>query len=189
MRQNYLNLTNGVEAIDVDDYITSLPDLVNVRFIRIQSCTCERKMWSKLIQEIDYDYLMNYILGNEIHVYDFSPKKTVSRALYQGVPTITYLLNKHIHGVDTETWINCHNVTGYIEYVYNEMKREDGLAIRKLDYIKKMNFLDIKEYKKPVIHCMPTKLDGNYEAQKTILSKLSSRYPQVVPAPGVACYA
>ena len=72
MKFNYINLTNGIEAI---------PRLSgNYKFIRIQSTICEQKLWDKLIQELDYDFLMNLALGNECIVYDFWSKKTYSKS-------------------------------------------------------------------------------------------------------------
>ena len=73
---NYINLTNGVEAISTlqGDY----------RFIRIQSTVCEQKLWDRLIQDLDYDFLMNLALGHKCIVYDFGARKPIPRAVYQG---------------------------------------------------------------------------------------------------------
>ena len=82
---NYINLTNGVEAIPhlQDDY----------RFIRIQSTICEQKLWDRLIQDLDYDFLMNLALGHECIVYDFGARKPIPRAIYQGIEFLQYVLN------------------------------------------------------------------------------------------------
>lgn len=50
--------------------LPSLSD-VDYRFIRIQSTLCEQKNWDRILQELDYDFLMHAAHGNEIIVYDF----------------------------------------------------------------------------------------------------------------------
>ena len=62
MEKNYINLTNGIEAIR--EY-----HLSDYSFIRIQSTACEQKLWDKLILDLDYDFLMNVALGNECVVW------------------------------------------------------------------------------------------------------------------------
>lgn len=85
MQKIYINLTNGIEA---------LPRLTgDIRFIRIQSTHCEQKLWSQLILDLDYDFLMNVALGYECVIYDFGAKKPIPRALYQGVEFIKYALH------------------------------------------------------------------------------------------------
>lgn len=46
---NYINLTNGVEAIPMLKFWNE-----DYRFIRIQSTICEQKNWDRLIQDLDY---------------------------------------------------------------------------------------------------------------------------------------
>lgn len=57
---NYINLTNGVEAIPMLEFWNE-----DYRFIRIQSTICEQKNWDRLIQDLDYDFLMNLALGHK----------------------------------------------------------------------------------------------------------------------------
>ena len=87
MIKNYINLTNGVEAIQ--EY--SLQDYA---FIRIQSTICEQHLWDRLFLDLDYDFLMNVALGNECRIYDYGTNKPIPRALYQGVALIKYVLQK-----------------------------------------------------------------------------------------------
>lgn len=87
MRINYINLTNGIEVLPV------LTD--EFRFIRIQSTACEQKLWDRIIQDLDYDFLLNAAMDNECVIYDYGAKKPIPRAIYQGVEFIKYVLHKH----------------------------------------------------------------------------------------------
>lgn len=85
MRINYINLTNGIEVLPV------LTD--EFKFIRIQSTACEQKLWDRIIQDLDYDFLLNAAIGNECVIYDYGAKKPIPRAIYQGVEFIKYVLH------------------------------------------------------------------------------------------------
>ena len=98
MIKNYINLTNGIEAIP--EY-----DLSQYSFIRIQSTACEQHLWDRLLQELDYDFLINVALGNECVIYDYGTRKPVPRAVYQGVEFIKFVLNKLWYGVSDEVFI------------------------------------------------------------------------------------
>ena len=101
---NYINLTNGIEAIPSIG-------LDNCRFIRIQSTLCEQHLWDRIIQDLDYDFLMNLALGNKCIVYDFGAKKPKSRAMYQGLEFIKYVLSRR--------WLNK-------EYITNVSKKNNS---------------------------------------------------------------
>lgn len=84
MQVNYINLTNGIEAI---------PDLpIGFHFIRIQSTMCEQQLWNQVLMGLDMDFLMNVALGNQCVIYDYGCKKPVSRAVFQGVEFIKFAL-------------------------------------------------------------------------------------------------
>jgi hypothetical protein len=87
-RKNYLNLTNGIEALPV------LPPGEQWGFVRIQSTACEQKRWAFIIQDLDNDFLMNLALGVRCVVWDASQRKASPRALYQGLEWIDYALNR-----------------------------------------------------------------------------------------------
>jgi len=80
----FLNLTNGIEALDI------FPEH---SFIRIQSTACEQKRWGFLLNELDYNFLLNLALGNRCIVVDYSARKEIPRSIYQGVEWIKYALN------------------------------------------------------------------------------------------------
>lgn len=130
MIKHYINLTNGIEAIPVINE--------NYSYIRIQSTICEQKLWDRLIQDLDYDLLMNLAIGNECIIYDFGANKPISRAVYQGLEFLKYVLNKRWLNKEYKTnvvkskntsRINCCNK--YFEECY--LKLEDRTK-KKLDY-------------------------------------------------------
>ena len=87
--KTYLNLTNGIEFLD--KFNARVED---IKFVRIQSCACERHLWDKLINDLDYNFLLDLALGYEVVVWDTSARKRESRAMYQGLKLIEYVLNK-----------------------------------------------------------------------------------------------
>lgn len=86
MIKNFVNLTNGIEAIN---------DLEDFSFIRIQSTTLERNNWYKLFAELDHNLLMWLALGCECRIYDFGANRPISKTIYLGLPIIEYCLNKY----------------------------------------------------------------------------------------------
>ncbi len=162
---NYINLTNGIEAI---------PKLSGgYKFIRIQSTICEQKLWDRLIQELDYDFLMNLALGNECVVYDFGARKPISRAIYQGVEFVKYVLylrwlkKEYISNVNrsknSERKNNCND---YFDKCYQKL--EDRTK-KKLDYF--LSYINTKEIRLTcVTEC--TQHDGDKRFYKNVLLKV-----------------
>jgi hypothetical protein len=137
--KHYINLTNGIEAI---------PRLVEkglpFSYIRIQSSQCEAKNWLKVLEGIDYDFLMNCALGNTINVYDYSQRKDIPRALFQGLSLIEYVLNRRWYGkIPDRVLIKTDiDVTEYFDMIYNQLfvwnqNKEKSDMKRKIDYFKK----------------------------------------------------
>lgn len=162
MKINYVNLTNGMEALPVlkDGY----------RFIRIQSTLCEQKLWNQLIQELDYDFLFNIAIGREVVIYDYGAKKPISRALYQGVEFIKYVLNKRWLGIEYESDVSRtykehirKDCNSYFESCYKSLDRKTK---RKLDYFKPYvmtNAISIETVSSATVH------DGDKEFYRAIL--------------------
>ena len=132
MRINYINLTNGIETLSILPY--------GFRFIRIQSTICEQKLWDRLIQELDYDFLLNVAIGNECVIYDYGARKPIPRAVYQGVELLRYVLYKR--WLNKEYITDCNSSKGehirkdcnsYFESCYRNL--EDRTK-KKLDYFK-----------------------------------------------------
>lgn len=152
---NYINLTSGLE------FLEEIPD---ARFIRIQSSLCESKAWSKLIEDLDYDFLINLAQGKVVFVYDTSRNKKISRALYQGLEFIRYVLERR--------WFGNHNIKAIVrgndatEYFMQEYNKLSDRAKKKLDYVKK--FLNTnKIYLKGM--CKKSLHDGDYKYYKNLL--------------------
>lgn len=165
MRINYINLTNGIEAIPY------LP--VGYRFIRIQSTLCEQKNWNRLIQELDYDFLMNVAIGNECTIYDYGARKPIARAIYQGVEFIKYVLYKRWLDQEYLTDINKGNkdhirrdCNSYFESCYKNL---DDRTKKKLDYFKPyiVGHINIQTVSGSTDH------DNNKEYYRNILLQVS----------------
>lgn len=132
MRIDYINLTNGIESLPMN------PD--GFRFIRIQSTMCEQKNWDRLIQDLDYDFLLNAAIGNECAVYDYGARKPISRAVYQGIEFIKYALHKRWLNEEYLTDCNRNNAehirkdcNSYFESCYRNL---GDRTKKKLDYFK-----------------------------------------------------
>lgn len=164
---NYINLTNGVEAIPMLKFWNE-----DYRFIRIQSTICEQKNWDRLIQDLDYDFLMNLALGHKCVVYDFGARKPVPRAVYQGLEFVKYVLSRrwldqeYITNVNRsknqEKKNNCN------DYFYRCYQRLEDRTKKKLDY-----FLPYVIAKEINLECVTdcTQHDNDKEFYREILRK------------------
>lgn len=130
MVKNYINLTNGIEAI-------SQFNLTHYSFIRIQSTACEQHLWDRLLQDLDYDFLMNAALGNECIIYDYGTRKPVPRAVYQGIEFIKFVLNKIWYGATDEAFISRSrnsnhkvNVTDYFNKAYYSLSEQTRTKLK-----------------------------------------------------------
>lgn len=81
---HYVNLTNGIEF---------LPELKNVRFIRIKSTHLERHLLEDVLLGLSDDLLMNLAIGNKCVICDFGMYFDVPRSIWEGIPWIKYVLN------------------------------------------------------------------------------------------------
>lgn len=155
-RVTYLNLTNGLEALQG-------MKLRDVKFVRIQSTKCEQKDWSFIIEDLDYQFLFDLALGRKVVVIDFSVKKEKTRAIYQGLPWIIYVLNRRWFDREITSFVKQNNVTKYFRSIYHILPERTK---KKLDYVKKFLSTD-KIYLYGA--CEKTKLDSKYEVYKDIL--------------------
>jgi len=153
----YINLTNGIEAAP------KLP--LGYHFIRIQSTLCERKCWSKLLLDLDYDFLMNLALGNQCVVFDYSPKKKISRAIYQGLVFVKYVLERRWFKKTSKAWVKDLNVTAYFDQEYEKLSKA---AKAKIDYFRK--FLQTDELRVEGI-CARTEHDNDFSFYYGVLSE------------------
>lgn len=163
MKINYINLTNGIEILPM------LPK--GYRFIRIQSTICEQKLWDRLIQELDYDFLINIALGNECVIYDYGARKPIPRAVYQGIEFLKYVLHKC--WLNEEYLTNCNrnnkahirkDCNSYFESCYKNLENRTK---KKLNYFKpyvvgEINIITVTDV---------TMHDGDKEFYRKILLK------------------
>ena len=159
---NFLNLTNGIEALPL---LGDEP----YHFVRIQSTACEQKRWAPILEDLDYTFLIALATGRECRIYDYSNKKEVPRALYQGVPWIHFALEKLWYDRTVTAWVKSNNVTAYFEECYVKQRIRE---IRKLRWMEKFLSGD------PIrLVPMPgqTRLDGHYETYREMLLKGTPR--------------
>lgn len=157
MVKAYINLTNGIEAFEHASY-----DFYD-GFIRIQSTACEQKRWDFLLQELDTNFLMDIALGNSVRVLDFGASKNTSRAVYQGIEFIKFVLNKHWLGITNKAFVRGTDSTNYFEEAYRKLSKR---TLRKLDYFKK--FVKTKEIDL-VGFSASTNHDGDYNYYVNLL--------------------
>lgn len=126
MTCNFLNLTNGLEW---------MPDIVPPHnFIRIQSTACEQKRWWFLIEDLDYHFLIRAAAGDHCVVFDCSQKKSESRAIYQGLEWIRYVLNRFWLGHIIRPSVRGNYCGDYFESMWTERTIR---ATKKLEYAKR----------------------------------------------------
>lgn len=93
----YLNMTDGLEALPILQE-ANIP-MSRIRFSSIQSTHLEQKNLDFMLNRLGPDFLMNLALNRTCIVIDFGTDKTISRAIYQGIPFIKYCLEK--------IWFDC----------------------------------------------------------------------------------
>lgn len=150
--KTFLNLTNGL-----------LYDGPFDGFIRIQSCHCERHCWQRIIENIDNNFLMWIALGKEVKVVDYSARKQVPRALYQGLEWIWFCCCKSWN-LPTNCKVNGSNCITYFEQEYKNL---DKNTRNKLKYFRKF----LNNPQKPQIIAGQTDKDGNYEYFQELVKK------------------
>lgn len=153
MKRTYLNLTNGLEFITAhtDSWGSTLP------VVRIQSTACEQKRWDFILQDLDYQFLIDLALGFDVVVIDGSARKSESRAVYQGLVWIKYALTRLWLSKASTTVVRGTDCSTYFAHCFAELDRS---TIAKLKYVKK--FLATDEVHLSGI-CFGSTLDGNYE--------------------------
>lgn len=134
----YLNLTNGLEILFSEDLRTKIELLAGgqevdftPRVIRIQSTALEQKRWDFVIQDLDHGLLFDLATGNTVIVVDYSSHKPESRALYQGLPFIRYVLTRYWLGREEIPWVKKHNVQFLFRKLYSGLNSQ---VFAKLSY-------------------------------------------------------
>lgn len=153
--KHFINLSNGIEQIPklTEDY----------SFIRIQSTACEQKRWVFILDDLDNNFLMSLALGYICVIHDRSANHKVSRALWQGIPWIEYVLNR--------IWFNKiikPLVRSFVcdKYFSDNFKSLPKTTKKRLKFYKKFLLTDEIRI---LPMCRGTNNDGNYVYFKSLL--------------------
>jgi hypothetical protein len=149
--KNFINLTNG---------LVYLGEVDNPSFIRIPSTWCEQKRWDDILNSLPPEFYLACASNVEIMVYD-AGKRRITRAQWQGIPFIEYVLNRRWFDVildETFYEERIRSARPYFEHVYKNLHRRTKKLI---DYYGKFLTRDspifiFLEYKR-------TDKDGNYD--------------------------
>lgn len=157
----YVNLTNGIE------YLKTHPGFPGeeISFLRIQSTKCEGKHWIDILNELDNDFLMNLAIGNACVVIDYSNKRERSRAIYQGLEWIKYVLYRIWFNKKYIPIVKDKNVSYYFGECYKIIDRKTKIRLK---YFKK--FLMTTHLSIGSISSK-TKKDGDIKYYKKIIKK------------------
>ncbi len=162
MQKKFLNLTNGIEAIERYSL-----DISEVNFIRIQSTHCEQFQFERILLELDNNFLMWLALGYECIIYDFGAAGSeTSKAVYHGVEWIKYVLNKRWFGKDTIPYVRGKMVLSAFQNYYSQLSRKTK---RRIDYFK--DFLLATE-----LNLVSITSASSYDGQKEKLAELIKTY-------------
>ncbi|RLI00940.1 hypothetical protein DRO38_05725, partial [Candidatus Bathyarchaeota archaeon] len=95
-------------------------------------------------------------------VIDFSARKKMPRALYQGLEWVRYCVNRAWNSKIVIPLVQGHNCSAYFDKCYLELSES---AKKKLKYFKK--FVATDNEIKIFVLCEQTKHDGDYEYYRT----------------------
>lgn len=89
----FINLSNGIEALAHFESGVKADG-----FIRIQSSHLEGGHFSRVIEGLDYNFMVAALMGRPIVVVDAASRNpfTLSRAQWMGIPWICYFLDQHV---------------------------------------------------------------------------------------------
>ena len=95
----FINLTNGIEAIDVlrKRGVT----MQQINYFRLQSTHCESRNYQAIIENLDYNLLMSLALGYIVVIFDYGCRGSkvedhrdgIPRSYWWGIEWITFCLN------------------------------------------------------------------------------------------------
>lgn len=129
MKKIFLNLTNGIEALEKNGF-----NIDEVNFIRIQSCHIESRKWELILDELDYNFMMFLAMGFECEVHDCGAQCETSKAVYYGVEWVRFVLNKRWLKQTIIPIVKGKNVLADFEKKYSEISRKSR---HRLDYFVK----------------------------------------------------
>jgi hypothetical protein len=147
---HWVNLTNGLQAIR--DY-----QLTDWRALRIQSTHCEQKRWEDVLASVPDEMLLRLAMGEECRIYDYGANKPISRACWQGLEWVRYVLCRRWLGKRIQPRGRSSLMSGYFEEQY-KLALSDR-ALRRLDYF--ANMAKPSRYPFITVVCAQTDKDGD----------------------------
>ncbi len=135
---NYLNLTSGLEWLNVNNETFNSEE--PYKLVRIQSSQLEAgKLWS-IILDLDYQFLFDAAIG-EVKLFDCGSRSgETSRAQWYGVPWIKWAYAKANGGTLEKPITRNTNATTHFEnfYSYGESDSFRKRAKNKMRYVSKL---------------------------------------------------
>ena len=150
--QHFLNLFGGLEWLPYE--FGEHPD---VHYTRIQSTACEQKRWDFIIRDLDHTLLFFLSQGYPCIIYDVSSKKTESRAIYQGLVFVKFVLGFYwLHEEPAKISVRGQDCTAYFYSQLHALSREAESKIK--TYRKFLRTEELRLYAK----CAPATIVDNY---------------------------
>ncbi len=164
----YINLTNGLE------FFEQKPELGadDVVFMRLQSTHCEQKRWEQVLSEVPDDMLFRLALGYKVIVVDFSGRRKVPRAIWQGMELLKYVLYRLWFDREYLPPTRAARDKGeYFQWVYGRIKENRNLR-RRFEYFKRYLMTDDLDIEYITGH---SSLDTKWERIYEIVRRLKER--------------
>ncbi len=134
----YINLTNGIEYFERNPDL----DIDQVVFMRVQSTHCEQKKWERVFASIPDDMLFRLALGYKVIIVDFSGRRKVPRAIWQGFELMRYVLCRLWFGKEYFPPTRAMSDSGvYFAQVFERLKKNRALR-RRLEYFRRYLMTD-----------------------------------------------
>lgn len=173
----FINLSNGIEALAHFESGVKADG-----FIRIQSSHLEGNHFSRVIEELDYNFMMAALMGRPIMVVDAASRNpfTLSRAQWMGIPWICYFLDQHVKRSDVVALKRYQLLKSPFQDVTDQFKQVvlSDAARAKARYLRKF----VSAYPSNPVHIKPfvsmrSQLDGKYDK---LARELKERYATTI---------
>lgn len=168
----FFNISAGILALDKNR------DL-NPQFVRIQSTVCEQKEWSRLIMDLDNNFLIKLASGDPCFIVDcksIGKMRKDTRAIWQGLEFIKYCAMR--------SWDKAvisppgPNFCNYFEDSYNKLSR---VAKSKLRFYKRFAQYHDRAASLIGLSIRSEHVDNYEEIVKTYydhINRIPNRFPQ-----------
>jgi hypothetical protein len=163
--RTYLNLSNGLFAVaNPHVQVSSFAGV-----IRLQSTWCEQKRWAEILDAFSDDILFHLAIGNRCVVIDYGANKEVSRAIWQGLELIKFVISRVWVSEDYKPQGRAASAYSYFSEVYTNLPAS---TITRLKYFRK--FVNVEDFNVDnlVGQSHRTDRDGDYD----YLAKLAEKF-------------